>query len=229
MQEELLNDNIPHYDGPEFLAKMRASQEKMKQSDEEFDRAFEIINRHPRRVTVFGSARDVDENQHYRDMAYELGGRLAQAGYTVVTGGGNGIMGAANKGAYDAGGGSIGFNIKLPHEQHPNPYTTDSLTFQHFFTRKVVLAFFAQAYIYLPGGFGTMDELFEIITLMQTKKMPRLPIILIGRDFWSGLAQFVDQKLLPMRVISEGDNQIYQIVDSVDEAMAILEQHLKTK
>lgn len=229
MQEELLNDNIPHYDGPEFLAKMRASQEKMKQSDEEFDRAFEIINRHPRRVTVFGSARDVDENQHYRDMAYELGGRLAQAGYTVVTGGGNGIMGAANKGAYDAGGGSIGFNIKLPHEQHPNPYTTDSLTFQHFFTRKVVLAFFAQAYIYLPGGFGTMDELFEIITLMQTKKMPRLPIILIGRDFWSGLAQFVDQKLLPMRVISEGDNQIYQIVDSVDEAMALLEQHLKTK
>lgn len=229
MQEELLNDNIPHYDGPEFLAKMRASQEKMKQSDEEFDRAFEIINRHPRRVTVFGSARDVDENQHYRDMAYELGGRLAQAGYTVVTGGGNGIMGAANKGAYDAGGGSIGFNIKLPHEQHPNPYTTDSLTFQHFFTRKVVLAFFAQAYIYLPGGFGTMDELFEIITLMQTKKMPRLPIILIGRDFWSGLAQFVDQKLLPMRIISEGDNQIYQIVDSVDEAMAILEQHLKTK
>lgn len=229
MQEELLNDNIPLYDGPEFLAKMRASQEKMKQSDEEFDRAFEIINHHPRRVTVFGSARDVDENQHYRDMAYELGGRLAQAGYTVVTGGGNGIMGAANKGAYDAGGGSIGFNIKLPHEQHPNPYTTDSLTFQHFFTRKVVLAFFAQAYIYLPGGFGTMDELFEIITLMQTKKMPRLPIILIGRDFWSGLAQFIDQKLLPMRIISEGDNQIYQIVDSVDEAMAILEQHLKTK
>lgn len=229
MQEELLNDNIPHYDGPEFLAKMRASEEKMKQSDEEFDRAFEIINRHPRRVTVFGSARDVAENQHYREMAYDLGGRLAQAGYTVVTGGGNGIMGAANKGAYDAGGGSIGFNIKLPHEQHPNPYTTDSLTFQHFFTRKVVLAFFAQAYIYLPGGFGTMDELFEIITLMQTKKMPRLPIILIGRDFWSGLAQFVDQKLLPMQVISEGDNQIYQIVDSVDDAMAILEQHLKTK
>ena len=229
MQEELLNDNIPHYDGPEFLAKMRASQEKMKQSDEEFDRAFEIINRHPRRVAVFGSARDVDENQHYRDIAYELGGRLAQAGYAVATGGGNGIMGAANKGAYDAGGGSIGFNIKLPHEQHPNPYTTDSLTFQHFFTRKVVLAFFAQAYIYLPGGFGTMDELFEIITLMQTKKMPRLPIILIGRDFWSGLAQFVDQKLLPMRVISEGDNQLYQIVDSVDEAMAILEQQLKTK
>lgn len=229
MQEELLNDNIPHYDGPEFLAKMRASQEKMKQSDEEFDQAFEIINRYPRRVTVFGSARDVAENQHYREMAYDLGGRLAQAGYTVATGGGNGIMGAANKGAYDAGGGSIGLNIRLPHEQHPNPYTTDDLTFQHFFTRKVVLAFFAQAYIYLPGGFGTMDELFEIITLTQTKKMPRLPIILIGRDFWSGLAQFVDQKLLPMRVISEGDNQIYQIVDSVDEAMAILKQQLKTK
>lgn len=222
MQEELLNDNIPHYDGPEFLAKMQASQEKMKQSDDEFDQAFEIINRHPRRVTVFGSARDVEENQHYRNMAYELGGRLARAGYTVVTGGGNGIMGAANKGAYDAGGGSVGFNIKLPHEQHPNPYTTDDLTFKHFFTRKVALAFFAQAYIYFPGGFGSMDELFEIVTLMQTKKMPRLPIILIGKDFWSGLAQFVDHKLLPMRVISEGDNQIYQIVDSVDEAMALL-------
>ena len=213
MQEELLNDNIPHYDGPEFLAKMQASQEKMKQSDDEFDQAFDIINRHPRRVTVFGSARDVEENQHYR---------LARAGYTVVTGGGNGIMGAANKGAYDAGGGSVGFNIKLPHEQHPNPYTTDDLTFKHFFTRKVALAFFAQAYIYFPGGFGSMDELFEIVTLMQTKKMPRLPIILIGKDFWSGLVQFVDHKLLPMRVISEGDNQIYQIVDSVDEAMALL-------
>ncbi len=222
MQEEKLNDNTPHYDGPEFLAKMKASEAKMIQSDEEFSRAFEILNRHPKRVTVFGSARDVEENQAYRELAYELGQRLGEAGYSVVTGGGNGIMGAANRGAYEAGAGSVGFNIKLPHEQHPNPYTTDDLTFKHFFTRKVALAFFAQAYVYFPGGFGTMDELFEIVTLMQTKKMPRLPIVLIGREFWQGLEKFVNQQMLTMRVISEGDNQIYTIVDTVDEAMAAI-------
>lgn len=224
MQEEQLNDNTPHYDGPEFLEKMQASQKNMLSSNAEFTEAFEIINRNPKRVTVFGSARDVTENQTDRDKAYELGKRLAEAGYSVVTGGGAGIMGAANKGAYDAGGGSIGFNIKLPHEQHPNPYTTEELTFKHFFTRKVALAFFSQAYVYFPGGFGTMDEFFEILTLVQTKKMPRLKLVLVGRDFWSGLDQFVKTKMLTAKVISEGDETLYTIVDSVDEAMAVINQ-----
>lgn len=222
MQDEILNDNMPEYDGPIFLKKMKASQKKMMQSDEEFNRAFEILNRHPKRVTVFGSARDVEENKFYREQAYELGQKLVAKGYSVVTGGGNGIMGAANHGAYDAGGGSIGFNIKLPHEQFPNPYTTDELAFKHFFTRKVALAFFAQAYIYFPGGFGTMDELFEVITLTQTGKMPRLRIILIGSDFWGGLAKFVEEKMLPMRVISEGDQQLFYITDDIDEAVNLI-------
>lgn len=224
MKNQKTNQNEPHYSGPQFLEKSRKSQQSMLQSGQEFRRAFEIINRHPRRVTVFGSARDVEENQHYRDVAYELGSRLAQAGYAVVTGGGNGIMGAANKGAYEAGGGSIGFNIKLPHEQHPNPYTTDDLTFKHFFTRKVALAFFAQAYIYFPGGFGTMDELFEIVTLMQTQKMPRLPIILVGKEFWSGLERFIKNELLSMKLISEGDDQLFTVVDTAEEVMKLLSQ-----
>lgn len=224
MKNQKTNQNEPHYSGPQFLEKSRKSQQSMLQSGQEFRRAFEIINRHPRRVTVFGSARDVEENQHYRDVAYELGSRLAQAGYAVVTGGGNGIMGAANKGAYEAGGGSIGFNIKLPHEQHPNPYTTDDLTFKHFFTRKVALAFFAQAYVYFPGGFGTMDELFEIVTLMQTQKMPRLPIILVGKEFWSGLERFIKNELLSMKLISEGDDQLFTVVDTAEEVMKLLSQ-----
>lgn len=222
MQDELLNDNTPHYNGPEFIEKMKASEEKMLQSSEEFNRAFEILNRHPRRVTVFGSARDVEENRFYREQAYELGQKLAAAGYAVVTGGGNGIMGAANRGAYESGAGSIGFNIKLPHEQHPNPYTTDDLTFKHFFTRKVALAFFAQAYIYFPGGFGTMDELFEVITLMQTRKMPRLRIILIGSDYWGGLLKFIEEKMLPMKVITDGDQQLFYITDDIDEAVNLI-------
>lgn len=224
MKNQKTNQNEPHYSGPQFLEKSRKSQQSMLQSGQEFRRAFEIINRHPRRVTVFGSARDVEENQHYRDVAYELGSRLAQAGYAVVTGGGNGIMGAANKGAYESGGGSIGFNIKLPHEQHPNPYTTDDLTFKHFFTRKVALAFFAQAYVYFPGGFGTMDELFEIVTLMQTQKMPRLPIILVGKEFWSGLERFIKNELLSMKLISEGDDQLFTVVDTAEEVMKLLSQ-----
>ena len=225
MQDEYIDDNTPHYSGPRFLHKMKLSQEKMLKSDNEFVEAFNILNKYPRRVTVFGSARDLDTNQQYREMACELGRRLATAGFAVVTGGGNGIMGAANKGAMEVGGGSIGFNIKLPHEQHPNPYTTDDLTFKHFFTRKVALAFFAQAYIYFPGGFGTMDELFEIITLMQTKKMPRLKIILVGRDYWSGLQQFIQTKMLPMKVISDGDDQIFTIVDTIDEVMELVKTH----
>lgn len=222
MQEDFSHDKTPQDSGSDFLHKMHTSQRNMLSSNAEFVEAFEIINRNPKRVTIFGSARDVEENQGDRDKAYELGKHLAQAGYAVVTGGGNGIMGAANKGAYDVGGESIGFNIKLPHEQNPNPYTTDEVTFRHFFTRKVALAFFAQAYVYFPGGFGTMDEFFEILTLVQTKKMPRLKLILVGKDFWQGLDIFVKSKMSPHKVISAGDEELYTIVDTVDEVMQII-------
>lgn len=200
----------------EFQTKMSASQDRMKRSDSEFDQAFQILNKYPKRVTVFGSARDVQLNQKYRQAATELSAKLAQAGFAVVTGGGPGIMEAANKGAYQAGGGSIGFNITLPHEQHPNPYTTDELNFKHFFTRKVALSFFSSAYIYFPGGFGTLDEMFEVITLMQTKKMPKLPLFWFGSDVWNGLDEFVKKQMLANQTISPGDENIYQITDDVD-------------
>src|SRR5690606_1102364 len=134
-------------------------------------------------ITVFVSARFDEHHPHYK-KAQEVSAALAQEGYEIVTGGGGGIMEAANRGAFEVGCQSIGLNIELPFEQGLNPYTTDSMSFRYFFARKVILAFGARAYIYFPGGFGTLDELFEIITLIQTKKMEVAPIILVGNKFW---------------------------------------------
>lgn len=207
-----------------MLKAQKHSQLKLLGSDSEFVRAFDILNKYPKRVTFFGSARDLDNNQDDRDAAYQLAGRLAEHGYMVLSGGGNGIMGASNKGAFDAGGPSVGFNIKLPHEQHPNSYTTDGLEFKYFFTRKVALSFYSHAYIYFPGGFGTLDELFEIITLIQTKKMPHLKVILFGHWFWDGLDAFVKHNMLENGFISDGDEQIYTITDDINEAVELINQ-----
>ncbi len=205
-----------------MLAAQLQSQYGMLGSDSEFKKAFKILNKYPKRVTFFGSARDLDGNEKDRDAAYELAGVLAKDGYTVLSGGGGGIMGASNKGAFDAGGSSVGFNIKLPHEQNPNPYTTDELEFRYFFTRKVMLSFYSHAYIYFPGGFGTMDELFEIITLVQTRKMPRLKIILFGHWFWDGLDEFIKSHMLGHGFISDGDEELYTITDSVEQARLLI-------
>lgn len=218
------SDNQSWEPGQEMLAAQRQSQHGMLGSDDEFVKAFEILNKYPKRVTFFGSARDLDNNKDDRDAAYELAGRLAKQGYMVLSGGGAGIMGASNKGAYDAGGASVGFNIKLPHEQYPNPYTTDELEFHYFFTRKVALSFYSHAYIYFPGGFGTLDELFEIVTMIQTKKMPRLKVILFGSWFWDGLDEFIKRNLLENGFISEGDEQLYTITDDVDEALRLINE-----
>lgn len=191
----------------------------------ELKQALELLDNYPNRVTIFGSARDLDSNERYRQAAYQLSKRLARKGFVVITGGGAGVMGAANRGAYEAGGVSLGFNIKLPHEQKPNPYSSGQYEFRYFFTRKVALAFYSHAYVCFPGGFGTMDELFEIVTMMQTRKMPRLPVILYGSEYWSGLDEFVKQNLLKNGYISEGDDQIYTIVDDVDEIMKIIEEN----
>ena len=207
-----------------MLEAQKHSQLKLLGSDSEFVRAFDILNKYPKRVTFFGSARDLENNQDDREAAYQLAGRLAKEGYMVLSGGGNGIMGASNKGAFDAGGPSVGFNIKLPHEQHPNSYTTDELEFKYFFTRKVALSFYSHAYVYFPGGFGTLDELFEIITLVQTKKMPRLKVILFGHWFWDGLDAFIKHNLLENGFISDGDEQVYAITDDIDEAVALINQ-----
>lgn len=200
----------------------KLSQAALMGSDEEFARAFQILNMYPKRVTFFGSARNNDSNEVYRQAAYDLAFKLAGDGFAVVSGGGGGIMSASNKGAYDAGGSSIGFNIKLPHEQKLNPYTTHSLSFHYFFTRKVMMTFFSHAYVYFPGGFGTLDELFEVMTMIQTRKMPPLRVILFGSNYWNNLDAFISQNMLTTGYISPGDEKIYHITDSIEEAYELI-------
>lgn len=205
-----------------MLTAGKLSQAAMMGSDEEFAHAFQILNMYPKRVTFFGSARNNDSNEAYRQAAYDLAFKLAGDGFAVVSGGGGGIMSASNKGAYDAGGSSIGFNIKLPHEQKLNPYTTHSLSFHYFFTRKVMMTFFSHAYVYFPGGFGTLDELFEVMTMIQTRKMPPLRIILFGSQYWNNLDDFISKNMLATGFISPGDEKIYHITDDINEAYELV-------
>lgn len=163
--------------------------------NQEFDQAFGFINQFPKSVTFFGSARFQENNIYYqaaRDLAYKI---VKDTGYTIVTGGGPGIMEAGNRGAKEAGGQSVGLSIQLPHEQVTNPYVTHEMSFYYFFSRKVTLSYAAEAYVYFPGGFGTLDELFEILTLVQTKKIDRAPVILYGKEFWEPMMEFIVKKL----------------------------------
>ena len=199
--------------------------ERVGRIEKEFTEGFAKVDKHTNTVTIFGSARFKDGNDHY-EKARAIGAALANEGYTIVTGGGGGIMEGGNRGAFEAGGQSIGFNITLPHEQVLNPYTTDSMPFHYFFARKVALTFNARGYVYLPGGFGTLDELFEVITLVQTNKLARVPIILVGTEFWGGLDTFIREHLLAGdRTISEGDENLYTITDDVDEVVRLISEH----
>lgn len=176
----------------------------------------ETIKTYPQGVTVFGSARLPETDQYYV-KARELGQKLAEAGHPVITGGGNGIMEAANRGAFEKGGRSIGLNIQLPMEQTLNQYTTDHLEFHYFFARKVMLAASSKLYVYFPGGFGTIDEFSEIITLIQTKKIDHVPIFLFGSDFWKPLDAFFYWKMeKEAGTISPNDRALYTITDDVD-------------
>jgi uncharacterized protein (TIGR00730 family) len=199
----------------------------LRTSDDEFERAFKILKKYPARVTIFGSARLLPSDPYYK-KAESVAGALSQQGYSIVSGGGGGIMEAANKGAKEAGGHAIGFNIVLPHEQKLNPYTTDNLAFHYFFTRKVMMTFYAHGFIYFPGGFGTLDELFEVITLIQTKKMPPVPIILVGTEFWSDLDSFIKKHLLEEGLISPGDRELYTIVEDTEEICDIIDRAFDT-
>ena len=179
----------------------------------EFDNGLKFIKKYKKSVTVYGSARFKPGNPHYKD-ARALGFRLAKAGYAVVTGGGPGIMEAANRGAKEAGGDSVGLNIELPNEQILNPYTTDSLSFYYFFSRKTTMSFSSESYIYYPGGFGTLDELFEILTLIQTGKIHSSPVILVGTDFWKPLETYIKKELLEAHgAISKKDLDLFTITD----------------
>ena len=169
-------------------------------------------------VSVFGSARFTEEHPYYA-QARELGARLARAGFTVMTAGGPGIMEAANRGAREAGGVSIGCNIELPREQKPNPYLDHWITFRYFFIRKLMLVKYSYAFIALPGGFGTLDELFETATLIQTGKIRDFPLVLLGRDFWQPLVDFMKERLIEGRTIDPVDEQRILVTDSPEEAV----------
>ncbi len=177
----------------------------------------QMVRSFPQGVTVFGSAR-LPQDHKYCQMAYELGGLLAKNGHAVVTGGGPGIMEAASRGAYEIGGRTIGFNITLLHEQFPNPYLTDCFTFEYFFARKVSLAMAAKVFVFFPGGFGTMDELSEILCLMQETKMPKMPVFLIGKSYWKNFDRVI-RKMLELGLVSEKDTKIFEITDDVKKVV----------
>ncbi|KAB7887252.1 LOG family protein [Poseidonibacter ostreae] len=181
----------------------------------DFNDAKEILKDLKNNVTIFGSARTKDDDK-YALLAKKLAKRLAKKEINIITGGGGGIMSAANKGAFEAKKAqSIGLNILLPKEQHPNPYTTQSLTFNYFFSRKYMLVKYSQSIVIFPGGFGTLDELFEIITLLQTKKLNNIKIFLIGSDYWKPLLKFFKKSLCENRMIDKEDLDIFTLSDDI--------------
>jgi len=185
-------------------------------------RGFESFDFKEPCVTVFGSARFGRDHAYY-ELAHDMGRALAEAGYAVMTGGGPGIMEAANRGAREAGGLSLGCNIRLPREQAPNQYLDKYIRFEHFFVRKVMLVKYSSAFVVMPGGFGTLDEAFEVATLIQTGKLERFPIVGMGLDFWDQFRKFARETMLTQGVISEADIEFVHPVATVAEAMAVIQ------
>jgi hypothetical protein len=211
----------------EFLAGERGGAENVESAVRiflEILRGFEFLSIAEPTVTVFGSARFGEEHPYYQ-LARATGAALAHAGYAVMTGGGPGIMEAANRGAQEAGGLSLGANIHLPHEQEANPYLDRVMTFEHFFVRKVMMVKYSRAFIIMPGGFGTMDELFEALTLIQTGKMEGFPIVIMGAEYWRPLLEFFSERLDPAGTISNADLDLVFVTDDVEEAVAFIRAH----
>ncbi|MDP6923090.1 MAG: TIGR00730 family Rossman fold protein [Lutibacter sp.] len=194
----------------------------------EFVEGFERLSKIGPCVSVFGSARTQTDHPHYQ-LAENIAYALTRNGYGVVTGGGPGIMEAANKGAHRGKGISVGLNIDLPFEQHDNPYidSDKNLDFDYFFVRKVMFVKYSQGFVVMPGGFGTLDELFEAITLIQTKKIGKFPIVLVGRTFWSGLLDWIENTLLTAGNISQKDLELISIVDTADEVVKVIDAFYK--
>ena len=193
--------------------------ERMTKIVEEFARGFYFLKNYGLTATFFGSARVTAQTPSYKE-AYSLAFQLSKEGFDIITGGGPGIMEAANKGAYEAGGRSAGLNIQLQEEQRTNKYVKESEAFYYFFIRKVMLAFASEVYIFFPGGFGTLDELFELITLVQTKKIEPIPIILVGREYWQPLLKWIESELYEKRgAIKKSDMKVYHLADDADDAL----------
>jgi uncharacterized protein (TIGR00730 family) len=201
-----------------------SAQKRVALISEEFSDGFDFINNYPRSVTFFGSARTKEDSPYYT-KARELAGRIVkELHYSVLTGGGPGIMEAANRGAFEAGGNSLGLTIELPREQIANKYLTDSEDFHYFFSRKVCLSFSAEAYLFFPGGFGTLDEFLEILTLVQTAKIPRAPIILVGKDYWEPLQNFFKEVLLEHKTVDDEEMYFYTITDDDDLILKLIKE-----
>lgn len=200
----------------EFIKKASiADLERANAYSKDLIRGLQIVRSFPQGVAIFGSARLPQDNEYCR-MAFELGHRLAENGHPVITGGGPGIMEAASHGSYEIGGRTIGLNITLQHEQKPNPYLTDCLTFEYFFARKVSLAMSAKVFVFFPGGYGTMDELSEALCLMQEKKMPVMPMFLVGSAYWKNFDSIIET-MVKMGMVAEGDARIFKITDNVED------------
>lgn len=193
--------------------------------NQEFIDGLKFLTHHPKSVTFFGSTK-IDENNFYYNKAESLAGKLSRRGYDIITGGGPGIMEAANKGAFTGGGDgrSIGFNIELPNEQAVNPYVEEGLSFYYFFSRKFILDFSSEAFVFFPGGYGTMDEFFEVLTLIQTKKIVKAPIILFGSEYWKEIDKLFENLFLKrFKTIDAEDLDLYIITDNEEEAVKIIE------
>ncbi|MDX9746265.1 MAG: TIGR00730 family Rossman fold protein [Syntrophales bacterium] len=188
----------------------------------EFVDAIDTLSRVKRAVSIFGSAR-VEPGTAYYEKAEYLASKLVRSGFSVITGGGPGIMEAANKGAAEAGGTSVGMNIQLPFEQKPNPYANIAINYHYFFIRKVMFIKYAMAYVILPGGYGTMDELFEALTLIQTRRIKAFPVILMGSDYWRGLVNWLKNSMLKGDMILPVDMELIQVIDDPDEIV----RHIK--
>lgn len=219
--------NVPAKDLPEVVAPndfRETMQWRIFRVMAEFIEGFEFLADFKKSVSIFGSTRDSHATHKWYEEARKLGEMLAKEGFAVVTGGGPGIMQAGNQGAAESGGLSVGINIQLPREQRINPYVNHAKGFHYFFTRKLMLTYSAQVYVYFPGGFGTLDEFFEIITLIQTKKIAtHIPVVLVSRDFWAPLVAWMREAMLERDgAIDAEDLEIFSIVDSAEEAMEIV-------
>ena len=193
----------------------------------EFVEGFDELASLSRGISIFGSARSKPDDPYYK-AAQETGGLLAHEGFAVITGGGPGVMEAANRGAFEAGGLSIGCNIELPFEQKPNAYQTRSLTFKYFFVRKMMFVKYSLGFVIFPGGFGTFDELFEALTLIQTKKIRDFPVVLFGASYWNGLIEWIRDVVLAEGKIAPHDMRLFHVTDSPAEVVQILKQSQST-
>ena len=193
----------------------------------EFVDGFEELSNIKKAVSIFGSAKQRKSTKRYYKAAEETAYLLAKNGYSVITGAGGGIMEAGNKGAKKAGGDSVGLNILIPIVQSPNKYVTRLIDFKYFFCRKVMFAKYSKAFVVFPGGFGTLDELFEAMTLVQTERVDPFPVILVGKEYWKGLVSWIKNTLLPEGTIDEVDLKLFSVVDTPQEVMAAIDKFYK--